>query len=104
MIVWDLREKMMYHMSSNVVVDVVDPSIVPIQCCEPSSQVTPFLCLGKFHTSLEILITAVAESENGEVDSAYLATVPRELVFMAMVVQVSHEVQPHNKYLHLNCD
>lgn len=32
-VVWYLREEMMYDMSSDIMVDVVDPSIVPIECC-----------------------------------------------------------------------
>ena len=32
----------------------------------------------------------------------YLPTVPRELIFMAMVMQVSHKVQPHNIYLYFD--
>lgn len=33
----------MYNMSSNIVVDVVNPSIIPIKRRQPSSQVTPLL-------------------------------------------------------------
>jgi len=33
----------MYHMSSNIMMDVIDQSVVTIQCCKSSSQVTPLL-------------------------------------------------------------
>lgn len=49
MVVWDLGEEVMYDMRSNVMVDVINPSIVTIKCCKPSSQITPFL----FHFTIE---------------------------------------------------
>lgn len=42
-IVWDLRKEVMYHMGPDVMVDIIDPSIVTIERCKPSSQITPFL-------------------------------------------------------------
>lgn len=33
----------MYNMSPNIMVDVIDNSIVTVKSCEPSSQITPFL-------------------------------------------------------------
>lgn len=33
----------MYDMGSNIMVDVIDYSIVPIKSCESSPQITPFL-------------------------------------------------------------
>lgn len=40
---WYLREKMMNDMGSNVMVDVVDPSIVTIKCSKATPKVAPFL-------------------------------------------------------------
>lgn len=42
-IVWDLRKEMMNHMSSDIMMDVVDPSVVAIKSGQSSPQVTPFL-------------------------------------------------------------
>lgn len=42
-IVRDLRKQMMNHMRSNIMVNVVNPSIVAIKCRKPSPQITPFL-------------------------------------------------------------
>lgn len=36
-VVWDLREEMVYNMGSNVMVDVIEHSIVSIHSCQPSS-------------------------------------------------------------------
>ena len=49
-IVRDLRKQMMNHMCSNIMVNVINPSIVTIKCCKPSPQITPFLSTqeGKF--------------------------------------------------------
>ena len=43
MVMWDLWEKMMNDMGSNVMVYVVDPPVVPIKCCQSSSQIAPLL-------------------------------------------------------------
>lgn len=43
MVMRDLREKVVNHMSPNVVVDVVDPSVVPVERCQASPQIVPFL-------------------------------------------------------------
>ena len=43
MVVWDLREKMMNDMSANVMVDVVDPPIVPVHGRQATTEVAPFL-------------------------------------------------------------
>jgi len=42
-IVWYLREKVMNDMGSNVMVDVIDPSIVTINGCKATPKVAPFL-------------------------------------------------------------
>lgn len=39
----DLRKKMVYHMGTNIMVDVVYPSIVTVNGGKSSPQVTPFL-------------------------------------------------------------
>lgn len=67
----DLREEVVDDVGADVVVDLVDPPVVPVHRGEPSTQVAPLL-----------------------------ATVPGELVLAAMVVEVGHEVKPHNKNLH----
>lgn len=59
---------MVNDMCPDVVVDVVDPPIVPVHCRQSSPQIAPFL-----------------------------ATVPGQLVVVAVMVQVGDEVQPHNK-------
>lgn len=33
----------MYDMRSNIMVNIVNQSVVPINCCKPSPQITPFL-------------------------------------------------------------
>jgi hypothetical protein len=43
MVMRDLREKVMDNMSSNIMMDVVDQSIVPIKCRQSSTEITPFL-------------------------------------------------------------
>jgi hypothetical protein len=43
MVMWDLWEKMMNDMGSNVMVYVVDPPVVPIKCCQSSAQIAPLL-------------------------------------------------------------
>lgn len=43
MVMWDLREEVMYHMRSYVVVDVVYPTVIAVKSCEAPSQITPFL-------------------------------------------------------------
>lgn len=42
-IVWDLRKEMVDHVSSNIVMDVINPAVVTIKSGQPSPQVTPFL-------------------------------------------------------------
>jgi hypothetical protein len=39
----DLREQMMDDMSSNIMMDVVDHSIVAIEGCQSTTEITPFL-------------------------------------------------------------
>jgi hypothetical protein len=41
----DLREKVMDDMSSNVMVDIVNQSIVPVERRQSSTQITPFLIM-----------------------------------------------------------
>lgn len=43
MVMWDLWEKMMNDMGSNVMMYVVDPPVVPIKCCQSSAQIAPLL-------------------------------------------------------------
>jgi hypothetical protein len=43
MVMRDLREKVMDNMSSNIMMDVVDQSIVPIKGRQSSTEITPFL-------------------------------------------------------------
>jgi hypothetical protein len=43
MVMRDLREKVMDNMSSNIMMDVVDQSIVPIKRRQSSTEITPFL-------------------------------------------------------------
>jgi hypothetical protein len=43
MVMRDLREKVMDDMSSNIMMDVVDQSIVPIKRRQSSTEITPFL-------------------------------------------------------------
>jgi hypothetical protein len=43
MVVWDLREKMVDHVSPNVVMDVVEPPVVPVKRCQASAQIAPCL-------------------------------------------------------------
>jgi hypothetical protein len=43
MVMRDLREEVMDDMSSDVVMDVVDPSVVPVERRQSSTQITPFL-------------------------------------------------------------
>ena len=71
MVVRDLREEVVDDMGADVVVDVVDPAVVPVHRREPAAQVAPLL-----------------------------ATVPGEALLVAMVVQVRHQVKPHHKHLH----
>ena len=42
-IVRDLRKQMVNHMCSNIMVNIVNPSIVAVKCCKPSPKITPFL-------------------------------------------------------------
>jgi hypothetical protein len=42
-VVGDLREEMMNHMGPDIMVDVVNPSIVTVKGCKASSQIAPFL-------------------------------------------------------------
>ena len=71
MVVRDLREEVVDDMGADVVVDVVDPAVVPVHRREPAAQVAPLL-----------------------------AAVPGEALLVAMVVQVRHQVKPHHKHLH----
>jgi hypothetical protein len=43
MVVRDLREKMVDHVSPDVVVDVVEPPVVPVKCGQASTQIAPCL-------------------------------------------------------------
>jgi hypothetical protein len=43
MVMRDLREEVMDDMSSDVVMDVVDPSVVPVERRQSSTQITPLL-------------------------------------------------------------
>jgi len=70
MVVRDLREEVVDDMGADVVVDLVDPAVVPVHGGEPPTQVAPLL-----------------------------AAVPGELLLgAAVVVQVRHQVKPHHKY------
>lgn len=44
---WYLGEEVVYDMSSDVMVDVVYPPVVSVQCRQPSSQIVPFLRDGR---------------------------------------------------------
>jgi hypothetical protein len=68
----DLREEVMNDVGADVVVDVVDPAVVPVHRGEAAAQVAPLL-----------------------------AAVPGERKLMVpMVVQVRHQVKPHHEHLH----
>lgn len=67
-VVRDLGEEVVDDMGADVVVDVVDPAVVPVHCGEAPTQVAPLL-----------------------------AAVPGE-VMAAVVVQVGHQVKPHDKH------
>jgi hypothetical protein len=43
MVMWDLREEMVDDMSPNVMVDVVDPSIVAVERRQATPKIGPFL-------------------------------------------------------------
>lgn len=43
MVMWDLWEKMVNHVSADVMVDVVEPPVVPVKRCQASTQIAPFL-------------------------------------------------------------
>jgi hypothetical protein len=43
MVMRDLREQVMDDMSSNIMMDVVDQSIIPIESRQSSTEITPFL-------------------------------------------------------------
>lgn len=43
MVMRDLREEVMNDVGSDIMVDVVNPPIIPIEGREPTPQVTPFL-------------------------------------------------------------
>jgi hypothetical protein len=43
MVVRDLREKMVDHVSPDVVVDVVEPPVVPVKRGQASTQIAPCL-------------------------------------------------------------
>lgn len=45
MIMWDLGKKMVDNMGSNIVVNVIEPSIITIYRRKSSPQITPFLFL-----------------------------------------------------------
>lgn len=45
MIMWDLWKKMVYNVGSNIMVNVIEPSIITIYRGKSSPQVTPFLNL-----------------------------------------------------------
>ena len=66
----DLREEVVDNMGTDVVVDLVDPAVVPVHRRQPAAQVAPLL-----------------------------AAVPGEALLVAMVVQVRHQVKPHHKHL-----
>jgi hypothetical protein len=74
MVVRDLREEVMNDVGADVVVDVVDPAVVPVHRGEAAAQVAPLL-----------------------------AAVPGERKLMVpMVVQVRHQVKPHHEHLHIH--
>lgn len=68
MVVWDLREEMVDDMSPNVMVDVVDPPVVPVERCQATPKIGPFL-----------------------------SSVPWKLVIVSVMMQVGDEVEPHDK-------
>ena len=43
MVMWDLREEMVDYMSPDVMVDVVDPSVVPVERRQATPKIGPFL-------------------------------------------------------------
>lgn len=43
MVVRDLRKKMMDHMGSDIMMDVIDQSVITIKCRKSAPQITPFL-------------------------------------------------------------
>lgn len=82
MVVWDLREEVVYNMCSYVMVDVVYPSIVAIKCGEAPSQVTPFLHFQRKLIRCSCISLLKLNS------FPYLSSVPRKLVVVAVVMQV----------------
>jgi hypothetical protein len=58
MVMWDLREKMVHGMSPDVMVDVVEPSVVPVKRCQASTKVAPFLIINfQFNIYKTIFVT-----------------------------------------------
>jgi hypothetical protein len=55
MVMWDLREKMVDDMSPDVMVDVVEPSVVPVKRCQASAKVAPFLIINNSHIPIQYL-------------------------------------------------
>ena len=94
---WNLGEEMMNDMCSNVMMDVVYPTIITVNCCKPSSEVTPFL-ISTSNSSFSCY-SAKKGTQEQDIVSSYLPAVPRKLVIMAMMVQVRDQIQPHNKNL-----
>lgn len=43
MVMRNLWEQVMHHMCADVVLDLIEDAIVPVQCGEPSTQVGPLL-------------------------------------------------------------
>lgn len=90
----DLRKEMMNDMGANVMVDTIEYTIITVYCCKPSSQVTPFLIVV---TQTKSLI--VSNAMEGAGCNYYLATIPRKLLLVSMVMKVSHHIQPCHENL-----
>jgi hypothetical protein len=49
-VVRDLREQMMDNMCPNIMMDIIEPSIISVNCGQTTSHVIPFLVLEGKHT------------------------------------------------------
>lgn len=112
---WDLGKKMVDNMGSNIVVNVIEPSIITIYRRKSSSQITPFLFFytyihivsnmqfQKIYIFFFLLGSRVPIQQNNKPPNFYifyyLASVPWKFTFVSMVMQVSNSVQPHHEYL-----
>nr|CAB3490671.1 unnamed protein product [Digitaria exilis] len=77
-------------MGADVVVDLVDPPVVPVHRGEPSTQVAPLLATVPGELVLAAMVVEVVPVHRGEPSTQVaplLATVPGELVLAAMVVE-----------------